>query len=50
MVRKTKVKSGRPLADIKIRTIKGVTPKGFRIFKIRGEIILFKKKVAKRGK
>ncbi len=37
-------KKGRPLAEIKIRNIKGITPKGFKMYKINKKKIIFKKK------
>ncbi len=37
-------KKGRPLAKIKMRGIKGLTPRGFKIIKVNKKKITFKKK------
>ena len=37
-------KKGRPLAIIKVRGMKGITPKGFKMHKIKKQKIFFKKK------
>ncbi len=46
MVVKKKLKKGRPLTNFKIRNIKGITPKGFKIKEINVKInkIIFKRK------
>lgn len=44
MVFKEFKKRGRPLANFKVRSIKGITPKGFKIDKINRKKIIFKKK------
>jgi len=44
MVHKINSKKGRPLAKIKVRGIRGMTPKGFEMDKIKREKIFFKRK------
>ncbi len=44
MVFKEFKKKGRPLANFKIRSIKGITPKGFKMDKMNKKKIFFKKK------
>ena len=43
MALKIKLKKGRPLANLKIRSIKGITPRGFKIHKIQKKRMIFKK-------
>ncbi len=45
MVFKEFKKRGRPLAMIKIRRMKSITPKGFKIKEINVNKIIFKKKI-----
>jgi len=33
---------GRPKVDLKVRSIKGICPKGFKFSEIKGKIIIFK--------
>lgn len=44
MVYKIKRRKGRPKVSYKIRSIKGITPKGFKFHKIKKRKIIFKKK------
>jgi 6-phosphogluconolactonase (cycloisomerase 2 family) len=38
-----KIKSkGRPRATFKVRSVKGITPRGFKFHEIKGKIIVFK--------
>jgi len=36
-------KRGRPLADIKVRSVKGITPKGFEMQNLNKKMITFRK-------
>ncbi len=44
MAEKEKSKKGRPLSKVKVRGIKGLTPRGFRIHKINKDKLVFKKR------
>lgn len=44
MAYQTKTKKGRPYQEYKVRSIKGITPRGFKIHEVKKNKIIFKRK------